>query len=286
MLSANSDASDASKREYWASQLVEAFAFMEAMRVHPLQECGEPMASLREASEELEVQFSTTLINGCHPRVYFIRAGLIDHFRRAAREMNDRGWVLKVEDGYRSPEMQRAQSHNPLHFDVILEKVMWELNGGIPTPELMFRRLSAVIATRCRIGTHVSGSAIDISVFDRATGEEIDRGGSYIEISERTPMASPFITPEQHRHRTEIDALMRRNGWFAYPYEFWHFSGGDSYAESLAGTGQPARYGPVAFDGNSITVIPDPASDEMLEPLEFYQRQIEAALERLGKRHA
>ncbi len=276
--------SDSPKRDYWTSQMDEAFVFMEAMRVYPIVECGEPLVSLRDAAEGLEVQFSTTLINRRHPRVYFIRSGLIEGFQGAAREMNERGWVLKVEDGYRSPEMQRAQSHNPLHFDVILQKVIWELNGAVPSPELMLRRLSALIATRCRIGTHVSGSAIDISVFDRATGEEIDRGGPYIELSEKTPMASPFITPEQHRHRVEIEAIMRRHGWFAYPYEFWHFSGGDSYAETIAGTGKPARYGPVVFDGKSITVIPDPASDELLEPLEFYQRQIDAALERLENR--
>jgi D-alanyl-D-alanine dipeptidase len=272
--------SDMANREYWTTQLDEAFAFMEAMRVYPIEECGEPMVSLCEASDGLEVEFSTTLINRTHPRVFFVREGLIKHFRAAAREMNDRGWVLKIEDGYRSPEMQRAQSHNPAHFDVILEKVMWELNGQVPTPELMFRRLSALIATRCRIGTHISGSAIDISVFDRTTGNELERGGTYIEISERTPMASPFITEEERKNRTEITAIMHRNGWFAYPYEFWHFSSGDSYAESLAGTGRPGRYGPVAFDGKSITVIPEPASDEMLEPLEFYERQIKAALER------
>lgn len=267
-------------RRYWIEQMDEAFAFMEAMRRYPVEECGEALVSLRDAAEGLEVEFSETLINGCFPRVYFVREGLIEPFRGVAREMNERGWVLKVEDGYRSPEMQRAQSHNPAHFDGVLEKVIWELDGALPGPELMLRRLSALIATRCRVGTHVSGSAIDISVLDRASGREIDRGGPYIEISERTPLASPFVTSEQSRNRVEITALMKRHGWFAYPYEFWHFSAGDCYAESIAGEGKVARYGAVRFDGVAQVPMPEAESDALLEPLEFYRTQIEAALAR------
>jgi len=269
-------------RQYWIEQMDEAFAFMEAMRRYPLAECGERLVSLHEAAEGVEVLFSETLINNCFPRVYFVREGLIGPFRAVAREMNERGWVLKVEDGYRSPEMQRAQSHNPANFDRVLEKVIWELDGALPGPELMLRRLSALIATRCRVGTHVSGSAIDISVFDRSTGREIERGGTYIEISERTPLASPFVTPEQSANRVAIDAVMRRHGWFAYPYEFWHFSAGDCYAESLAGSGRAARYGAVRFDPASGTqaLLAEEESDALLEPLEFYRTQIEAALAR------
>ncbi len=270
-------------RSYWASQMDEAFGFMEKMRGYPLEECGEEMGSLAEAaaSEGLEVVFSETLIDGRHPRIFYVRRGLIPSFQQVAREMNERGWILKVEDGYRTPGMQRALSHVPRNFDTILKKTMWELGGAVPDPALMFRRLSALIATRCRIGTHISGSAIDISVLDRSTGCEIERGGKYIEFSERTPMASPFVTPQEHANRIEIEAVLQRHGWMAYPYEFWHFSNGDSYAETFLNSGKPARYGPVAFDGVAAVPIKDPESDALLEPLEFYQQQISAALERL-----
>lgn len=253
---------------------------MEAMRQYPVCESGERFSSLREGLEGLEVIYSETLINNFHPRVYHLREGLIAPLRDVARAMNDCGWVLKIEDAYRSPEMQQAQSHNPRHFDLILEKVRWELDGALPTPEMMLRRLSAIIATRCRVGTHVSGSAIDISVLDRETGVELERGGPYIEISERTPMESPFVTEEQRRNRREIQALMLAHGWYAYPYEFWHFSAGDCYAESLSGSGKPSRYGAVTFDGQIATPIPAAETDQLLEPLAFYEREIEAALER------
>jgi len=273
-------ADEENRRSYWNEKMEEAHAFFAKMGTYPIEESGEPMASLVEASDGLEVLFSDTRINNEFPRVYVVRAGLIDAYRSVAHEMNERGWVLKVEDGYRSPEMQRAQSHNPKHFDAILEKVIWELGGELPSPEFMLRRLGVLIATRCRVGTHVSGSAIDISVVSRETGEDIDRGGKYIEFSEITPMDTPFINSSQRENRRQITEIFRRHGWWAYPWEFWHYSSGDSYAEYLSGSGKPGRYGPVIFDGNNIVPMSEEEACVLLEPLEFYRRQISAALRR------
>lgn len=274
------------ERAFWTLKIEEAREFMEKMRAYPIVECGEPMASLQDAVDGLEVQFSTRLINNRYQRVFFCRERLISKFRAVAREMNDRGWILKVEDAYRSPEMQRAQGQNPRHFDLILQKSIWELGGVVPEPAFLMGRMSAIIAARCRIGTHVSGSAIDISVFDRETGQELPRGGQYVEISHRTPMDSPFITPEERENRCQITEIFRRHGWWEYPWEFWHYSSGDSYQESLSGSTQPARYGPVFFDGKSITPIEDSLSDELLNPEEFYETQIRASLQRLNEASA
>lgn len=268
-------------RLYWAKKMEEALQFQETMRTYPLEDCGEPLVSLIGASEGLEVEFSRTMINNCHHRFFFARQGLIASFQAVARTLNELGWILKVEDGYRSPEMQRALSHNPEYFDAILRNVIWELEGAVPDPAFMLRRMSALIATRCRVGTHVSGSAIDISVLDRATREEVPRGGSYPEFSKRTPMDSPFITPEEDQNRRKITAVFNSYGWEEYPWEFWHYSQGDSYAEYLKNSGRPAKYGPVNFNGNSMSQIDHAEADALLEPISFYEAQIEAALGRL-----
>ncbi len=276
---------DAAARAYWTRKMDEALEFQETMRAYPIEDCGEPLVALREAADGLDVEFSTSLINDCHPRVYFCREGLIAPFQAVARAMNDRGWVLKVEDGYRSPTMQRAQSHNPRHFDLVLKNAMWELGGKVPEPAFLLRRMSAVIATRCRVGTHVSGSAIDVSVLDRATRREFPRGGrgpTYVEISVRTPMDSPFITTEERENRKKITAIFQVHGWKEYPWEFWHYSQGDCYAEYLTNSGKPSRYGPVDFDGATSTPMDPVDADRLLEPLEFYEKQMVAALKRLA----
>ncbi len=271
----------AAARAYWTGQMELAFDFMEMMRFYPLKESGEAMVSIPDALDGLKVEYSSSPTDNRYPQIYFIRIGLRQSLRRVAQEMNDRGWILKIEDGYRSPAMQRAKSQAPGIFDAILRKVMWELDGTVPTTEFMLRRLSVLVATRCRVGTHVSGSAIDISVIDQTTGTEIGRGGSYLEISERTPFDSPFVTPEERRHRNEIAAVFRRHSWFAYPFEFWHFSGGDSYAEYLAGSGSAARYGPIVFENGTTVAMSAAESDALLEPLEIYRSRIATALARI-----
>lgn len=283
-MSSDSKNNESAARVYWTQKMEEALEFQEAMRTYPVEDCGEPLVSLCEAVDGLDVEFSTTMINDCHPRVYFCREGLIPSFQAVAKAMNERGWVLKVEDGYRSPTMQRAQSHNPKHFDLVLKMAIWELSGVLPTPEFLLRRMSAVIATRCRVGTHVFGSAIDVSVLDRSTRVEFSRGGrspTYVEISERTPMESPFITDKERENRRMITALFQRFGWKEYPWEFWHYSQGDCYVEYLTKSGKPSRYGPIDFDGTNSTPIDLVEADLLLEPLAFYEKQMVAALERL-----
>jgi len=76
--------------------------------------------------------------------------------------------------------MQRDVGLQEYIFDFILRKVIWENNGKIPSPELMLRRLTAFI------GTHLSGSAIDISVYQASNLSELDCGGTYLKMSELT----------------------------------------------------------------------------------------------------
>ena len=196
------------------------------------------------------------------PRQYFLRVGLVPQFLAAAAEMNARGWVLKVEDAYRTVEMQRGLGRHEEIFTAILRMVQWECGGEKPPVELLYRRVGALVANAPKVGTHMSGSAMDISVLRRDTGEEVERGGPYPEMSERTPMASPFIAEQAQQNRRDITALLGRHGFVAYPWEFWHYNDGDAYAAVLKRTGRPARYGPVSMNSvdGSVTPLDDPTA--------------------------
>ena len=276
---------EAARRAYWADQMDAAYDFMETIRGRAVEECGESLASLRDAvrAAHLDVAFSDTRIADTFDRIFYLREGLIHDFLAVAKGMNDRGWVLKVEDAYRSRAMQTALLGEERVFDVILRRVLWERDSEVPDPETMLRRVSALIATRPNIGTHMSGSALDISVLRRDSGRELDRGGSYIELSEKTPMASPFISAEAREKREAITAFMQRRGFAAYPYEFWHYSKGDAYEGFLTGADAPARYGAVDADLDTGQVTPTPSPDEPLHTLDKIQRRIEEALERLKR---
>ena len=278
---------DVARRAYWTQQLEAAYAFMfESILPYPVVECGEPFVSLREAAAQADVivAFSSLKHVNDLDRLFYLREGQIPSFLGAAKQMNELGWVLRVEDGYRTREIQKYLGLTPKVFDAVLQRVMWELGGKVPSPEFMFRRCSALVAPVPKFATHMSGSAIDISVMSRHDPAlEVDRGGPYIELSELTPMNSPFVSAEGLKHRTKITALMRDHGFVEYPWEFWHYSSGDAYDQFLRKTGKPAIYGAVDWDPvtNVVTPMADPTAP--LNSEEEIRTEIEAALQRLAK---
>ena len=274
---------ESQRRSYWAAQLDEAHDFMMRVMDYPVEECGERLIPLPDAADEasVEVYFSERPHVKELPRIYVLREGQIAGFVDAARRLNSRGWGMRVEDGYRSRTMQKCVGLEPYIFDVVLRKVIWELDGQTPDPDFFFKRLLTLVAQIPKTGTHMSGSAMDISVLDLNTGDEIDRGGPYIELSELTPMNSPFISREAMTNRQEITAIFRESGFVEYPYEFWHYSSGDAYEQILLATGRPARYGAVDFDTATGRMTPIENPREHLNSPAEIQAEIRASLERL-----
>jgi len=273
-----------SRRDYWIKQMESAYDFMNKMLDYPVEECGEPLVSLPQlvGKEGLHVQFSHTKLAGNHERLFYLRRGLIEDFIAASGEMNDRGWTLRVEDGFRSRAMQKDVAMQENVFDNILQRVIWEAKDKIPDPKLMLRRLTALVATCPKIGTHMSGSAIDISVLRTDDLSEIERSGSYLELSELTPMASPFASADAIQNRTEISEIIQRHGFIAYPYEFWHYSKGDAYAKYLTDSGNPARYGAIDFDIISGNITPIPNPKDPLHSMGDIEKYLKLSLNRLN----
>ena len=105
------------------------YALIQQVLAFPFQECGEGFASLRDAVESsgVEMQFSDSKIAGQLERVYFMRESLVKDVITIGREMNARGWILKIEDCYRSLEMQGQLVRKPELFDIILKMCIWAL---------------------------------------------------------------------------------------------------------------------------------------------------------------
>lgn len=278
----STDSEGAARRAYWAAQMQLGYELVQRVIAFDVRECGEGFASLREeaAAARVEMQFSDSKIAGSLERIFFMRQSLVRHAVAAGRAMNDRGWILKIEDGYRSLEMQRQLVRKPEVFDAILKKCIWENGGTLPSTELVSRRSIVLTANIPKIGTHMSGSAIDISVLHRDDGREVWRGHPYLEMSEATPMRSPYVPEEARRNRLEITALMEAHGFIHFPFEFWHFNQGDALGHVIAGQPAPARFGPVDWDPhtNRITACADPLRP--LNPMDVIEREIAAALER------
>jgi D-alanyl-D-alanine dipeptidase len=277
-----SEFDDAARRAYWAEQMEAGYAVVEKVLKFEVRECGEGFASLRDAAEAagVEMLYSTTKIAGELDRIFFMRESLVKDVMAVGRAMNERGWILKIEDGFRSLEMQGMLTRKPELFDVILAMCIWENGGKIPSAELVFRRAIVLIANIPKIGTHMSGSAIDVSVFRRDDGTEVWRGNPYLEMSERTPMRSPFVEEDARRNRLEITAMLEAQGFIHFPFEFWHFNKDDALGHVVSGNPAVPRFGPIDWDPrtNRVTAVSDPLSP--LNPLPVIEREIAAALER------
>ena len=273
---------DSSRRAYWAEQMQLGYELVQRVLMFEVCDCREGFESLREAADAagVEMKFSESKIAGELERVFYLRASLVRDVMAIARLMNDRGWILKIEDGYRSLEMQAQLVRKPEVFDAILRKCIWENGGVMPPVELVFRRATVLVANIPKLGTHMSGSAIDISVLRRWDGSEVWRGNSYLEMSERTPMRSPFVDAESLRNRLEITALTESTGFVHFPFEFWHYNQGDAMGHLLTDQAAPARFGPVHWDPqtNRVTPVDDPL--QLLNPLSVIEREIQAALAR------
>ncbi len=274
-----------SRRQFWTEQLEQGYALVRRIEEFPVAESREPFDSLVDAADECHVEmlFSQTKIAGQLDRVFFIRRSLVSDVMKIARTMNERGWILKIEDGYRSLDMQKQLGSKPEIFDVVLQKCIWEFGGRIPPSDVMFRRGCVLVANVPKAGTHMSGTAIDISVFHRDDGREIWRGNTYLEMSERTSMRSPFIEPEALANRLAITEIMESHGFMHYPFEFWHYNKGDALAHILTGQSAPAPFGPVHWDPATNSVFPVENPLEPLRPLDEIQREIEAAIGRLNR---
>jgi len=276
---------DTARRAYWAEQMEQGYAIVQKLITFPVNECGERFASIPEAAAaaNVEMLFSSSKIAGGLDRVYFLRESLVHDVITIGREMNERGWILKIEDGFRSLDMQRQLVRKPSVFDTVLKKCIWELGGVIPTPEMMFRRAIVLTANMPKIGAHMSGSAIDISVFCRDDGTEVWRGYPYLEMSECTPMRSPFVAPEHVAARLEIAAMMEKHGFIHFPFEFWHFDKDDAGMHILTGNPAPCRFGPVNWNPqtNEVTPVEDPLA--LLNPLPVIEKEIAAALARAAQ---
>lgn len=257
---------DDSRRQYWISQMEQGHAFMEDLMKYPVSENSEPVFPLIDVAGDsgVEVVFSQSQIAPGLDRQFFLRRGLVDNFVAAAREMNEIGWVLKVEDAYRSEPMQRQLGVRQEIVNKVIQMIVWENNGQIPELPLIKRRLGVLVARFPKTGTHMSSSALDISVLNRNDGTEIDRGRPYLEMSEKTPMQSPFVDQTALQNRARITEIMGKHNFAAYPFEFWHYSSGDAIYELLMNSGKPACYGAVHLDRGSNTVEP---IDDPLAPL-------------------
>ena len=150
----------------------------------------------------------------------------------ALKEVSDdvkaQGYRLKVYDAYRP---QCAVDHFVRWGKDLADSLMKPYFYPEVDKALLFER--GYIAEK---SGHTRGSAIDLTLFDMATGKELDMGGvhDWFGIESHpdyggNPDTGEYtggvqITEEQFRNRMILREAMLRHGFQPYDCEWWHFS--------------------------------------------------------------
>ncbi len=148
--------------------------------------------------------------------------------KEVSDDVKAKGYRLKVYDAYRP---QCAVDHFVRWGKDLADSLMKPYFYPEVDKSLLFER--GYIAEK---SGHTRGSAIDLTLFDMATGKELDMGGvhDWFGIESHpdyggNPDTGEYtggvqITEEQFRNRMILREAMLRHGFQPYDCEWWHFS--------------------------------------------------------------
>lgn len=118
---------------------------------------------------------------------------------RANKKLKRLGYGLIIHDDYR-----------PWY----VTKMFWD---GTPADKHEF------VADPSEGSRHNRGCAVDLSLYDRKTGEEVQMTSGYDEMSERAYPSYQGGTKEERLRRDLLRRIMESEGFTVYAQEWWHF---------------------------------------------------------------
>ena len=118
-------------------------------------------------------------------------------------ELKQMGYRLLIFDGYRPWSVT---------------KLFWDI-----TP----KESKKFVANPKDGSRHNRGCAVDLSLYDMASGKEVRMPGEYDEQTERSYPNYKGGTEEQRKMRDLLRSKMEANGFTVYEYEWWHFDYND-----------------------------------------------------------
>jgi CubicO group peptidase (beta-lactamase class C family)/D-alanyl-D-alanine dipeptidase len=118
---------------------------------------------------------------------------------RAHKALREHGYGLLIHDAYRP---------------WTVTKMFWE---ATPDAQRMF------VADPAQGSRHNRGCAVDLTLYDLATGRPVQMTGGYDEFSDRSYPDYPGGTSLQRWHRELLRRTMEAEGFTVFETEWWHF---------------------------------------------------------------
>ena len=152
---------------------------------------------------KLDIRYATTN-NFLGTPVYSQARAFLQHpaaeaLLRVHKKLMDMGYGLLIHDAYR-----------PWY----VTKIFWD---ATPDDKKIF------VADPNQGSRHNRGCAVDLSLYELASGKPVEMVGVYDEMSERSYAGYPGGTSLQRWHRELLRRVMESEGFLVYPFEWWHF---------------------------------------------------------------
>jgi len=181
----------------------------EALKEQPPQEQGTFLKSdlveltTLDPTIKLDIRYATTN-NFLGTPVYtearaFLQRPAAEALLRAHRELKAYGYGLIIHDGYR-----------PWY----VTKIFWEATR-------VDKRI--FVADPAKGSNHNRGCAVDLSLYDLKTGEEVTMPSGYDEMSERAYADFAGGTVDERARRALLRRVMEEQAFTVNPEEWWHF---------------------------------------------------------------
>ncbi len=129
----------------------------------------------------------------------FLQRPAAEALVRVHHRLKDQGYGLLIHDGYR-----------PWY----VTKMFWD---ATPPAQRVF------VADPAKGSRHNRGCAVDLTLYDRATGKPVEMVGGYDEFSDRSYPGYVGGTSLQRWHRDLLRRAMEAEGFTVYEAEWWHF---------------------------------------------------------------
>ncbi|MBK9153429.1 MAG: M15 family metallopeptidase [Chloracidobacterium sp.] len=187
-----------------ASQFTRRFAATRAAFLHHKNQEAFLIELIKlDPTIKLDIRYATA-DNFVGRRVYpearvFLQEEAARAVVRVHRELGKDGLGLVIFDGYRPWS---------------ITKLFWEVTSD---DQRKF------VADPERGSKHNRGCAVDLSIFDRDTGRELEMPSGYDEFTERASPNYTGGTAEQTANRELLRRLMESEGFTVNPNEWWHF---------------------------------------------------------------
>src|SRR5688500_382135 len=130
----------------------------------------------------------------------FLQRPAAESVLRAHRALKPHGYGLLIHDGYRP---------------WAITKLFWDMTSG---------KQREFVADPATGSKHNRGCAVDLTLYELATGKVVQMPGDYDEMTERSHPDDTGGAAEQRARRDLLRKVMEAEGFTVEPNEWWHYN--------------------------------------------------------------